>query len=135
MDIQAIESIQEMATKMVSGLGAKSYDERLEILDLWRLSKRRKMFDLIQTYKIVHGIGKIDCSIEFVGERSINARITRNQADAMNLKRKHSRLEIRKHFFTNRVVDDWNRLPSDIKNSNNVNNFKKKLVMWMKDRE
>ena len=46
---------REGATKWVNGLRNKSYDERLKILNLTTLQKRRKRGDLIETFKIVTG--------------------------------------------------------------------------------
>ena len=37
------------------------------------------------------------------------------------------RTEIRKNFFTNRVVDEWNKLPTSVKDSKTVNEFKTKI--------
>jgi hypothetical protein len=34
-------------------------------------------------------------------------------------------LEVRRHFFSNRVVETWNQLPSAMKNARNVSSFKK----------
>jgi hypothetical protein len=35
------------------------------------------------------------------------------------------RLEVRRHFFFNRVVEAWNQLPSAMKNARNMSYFKK----------
>jgi len=35
-----------------------------------------------------------------------------------------ARLEVRRNFFTNRVVEDWNRIPSTLKSSKTVKSFK-----------
>ena len=45
------------------------------------------------------------------------------------------------NFFTNRVIDQWKELPSDVKNARNVKNFKikfdglnmQKLLIFIKD--
>ena len=37
------------------------------------------------------------------------------------------RLDIRKHFFSQRVIDEWNNLPTDIIESKTVNEFKNKI--------
>ena len=34
--------------------------------------------------------------------------------------------DVRKYFFSNRVVDEWNRLPEEIIQCRTVSNFKKK---------
>ena len=54
-NIQLIENIQKRATKILPELQGFSYSERLERLKLPTLHYRRKRYDLIQLYKIVHG--------------------------------------------------------------------------------
>jgi hypothetical protein len=41
--------------------------------------------------------------------------VTRSAADPLNLKQQEARLEIRRHFFSNRVIEGWNEVPSEIK--------------------
>jgi hypothetical protein len=41
------------------------------------------------------------------------------------LRPKPVRLEVRRNFFSNRVVDSWNQIPSDMKNTKNVGIFKR----------
>ena len=42
----------------------------------------------------------------------------------MNLKKPKAKLEIRKNFFSCRVVDSWNDLPDNVKNAEDVLQFK-----------
>ena len=41
-NIEILEKVQQTATKWITGLRNKSYDERLKILKLTTLEKRRK---------------------------------------------------------------------------------------------
>jgi hypothetical protein len=34
-------------------------------------------------------------------------------------------LEVRRNFFSNRVVESWNQVPSDVKNARNAGMFKR----------
>ena len=49
---------------------------------------------------------------------------TRFMRDPLNIGKPRAHLDIRKHFFSIRVVDQWNSLPSSIKSANSVNSFK-----------
>ena len=49
---------------------------------------------------------------------------TRNAADPLNVRRQHGRLEIRKNFFTVRVTESWNQIPSKLKNIKTSKGFK-----------
>jgi hypothetical protein len=45
-------------------------------------------------------------------------------ADLLNVRPQASRLNIRKQFYSQRVVDAWNKVPTEIKISRTVNSFK-----------
>jgi len=42
----------------------------------------------------------------------------------MTLSKKRLRLDIRKHFFSQRIINQWNSLPADVVNAKTVNSFK-----------
>ena len=42
----------------------------------------------------------------------------------LNLIKPNARLEIRRNFYSNRVIDSWNRLPLDVKRATSTNQFK-----------
>ena len=46
----------------------------------------------------------------------------------LNLVRRESRTDIAKYAFSYRDVPHWNSLPGELKDINNVNSFKKRLV-------
>jgi hypothetical protein len=41
--------------------------------------------------------------------------VTRSAADPLNLRQQAARLEIRRHYFSNRVIEGRNEVPSEIK--------------------
>ena len=69
-DIDKVERVQRRVTKMIPNLRNKSYEERLEELNLFTLSHRRLRGDLIQVFKIIKGIDNMDCSKYFTIDRS-----------------------------------------------------------------
>jgi ribonuclease P/MRP protein subunit RPP40 len=132
-DIAAIENVQIKVLNMISGMSNKSYPEKLKELNIWSLEKRRVMFDIIQMYKITHKIGDINCSVQYTGSNRSGV-VTRHQIDPRNIVKERSNLELRKNFFTVRVADTWNKIPSDMKNILPEHKFKKSLKQWMNDR-
>lgn len=59
-DIKLLEDVQRWATKLVGPLRNKSYKKRLESLKLPTLSSRRFKGDLIEAYKLINNVYKID---------------------------------------------------------------------------
>ena len=51
-------------------------------------------------------------------------RATRARSGNLNLIKPNARLEIRRNFYSNRVIDSWNRLPFDVKRAASTNQFK-----------
>jgi hypothetical protein len=43
----------------------------------------------------------------------------------MNLRHQAARLEVRRNFFSQRVVENWNKVPTNIKMACTVNSFKR----------
>ena len=59
-DIECLEKVQRRATKLVKGLENKPYSERLTLLHTSFLVKRRVRGDLMQAYRIMKGIDKVE---------------------------------------------------------------------------
>ncbi len=59
-DKGVLEKIQRRAVGMVSGLKGQSYEEKLLELNLPSLEERRLQADMVQTFKIVKGIDRVD---------------------------------------------------------------------------
>jgi len=60
-DIAEIEQVQRKITKCNTGLSHLTYEKRLLSLDLPKLDTCRRYFDLIECYKILHGLTRSDC--------------------------------------------------------------------------
>jgi len=121
-DIQILEKVQQRATKCVYGIKNKTYQQRLKIPGIPSLELRRKR-DLIETYKILTGKEGVDRNQLF--QLSPNIHSTRGHH--LKLFKKPCRINVRKFFFSQRVVDVWNSLPSSVVESLSVNTFKNRL--------
>ena len=62
-DIEKLEKVQRRATKIVPALRDLPYSTRLLLLDLPTLAYRRLRGDLIQVFKIVHGIQDVERAV------------------------------------------------------------------------
>ena len=79
---------------------------------------------MTQTFKILKGVDNVDKSTWFTPASEGQVRVTRMAADPLNVRQQASRLDIRKQFYSQRVVDAWNKVTTDIKNSVTANSFK-----------
>ena len=122
-DIDCIERVQRRATKLVSGIGSKTYEERLKICKLTTLEQRRKRGDLLECFKIMNDVGNSEMRGFFCLSRDRHNVSTRGATEGL-LVPQQTRLDIRKFFFSNRVVNAWNELPLEIRDASSVNAFK-----------
>ena len=128
-DIQLIERVQHRATKCINGLHDKTYSQRLDILKLDSLYKRRSIFDLTEVFKMLHGLSPLQFSNFF----RLTGSTRSMRGHAYKLYKKHVNLDCRKYFFTNRIVNVWNSLPEAVVCCQSVAEFKRKVSSLVKD--
>ena len=124
-DINTLEQVQHRFTRMVSGMGHLTYDERLVRLGLTSLEDRRGRGDMIETYKILTRKTDVNPDTWFtpMGSRE-GAASTRATTGHLNLARRQASSEIRQNQFSVRVVQPWNSLPEAVKTQETLNLFK-----------
>ena len=123
-----IEKVQRRATKLVYNVRNLSYENRLKELKLDSIKFRRRRTDILQVYRIVHGIDNIPLDNFF----EINSD-TRTRGHNFKLKKVRINTRIRQHSFSQRTINDWNSLSEKAVNSQSLNSFKTHLSIEWKD--
>jgi hypothetical protein len=101
------------ATKLIKNIQHKTYTQRLKYLGLPSLQYRRLGADMIEIYKILNNIDKV----QYEQILPLNQTTTRG----------HSKKLYKKNTFSQRVVDEWNKIPKKVIDSQTINTFKSQL--------
>ena len=126
-DIYMLERVQRRATKMIQKLRNISYEMRLKECGLTTLETRRLRGDQIEVFKILNGYENIDRNIFFTVKEE-----RRTRGHGVTLAKKQCRLDIRKFSFSQRIVNEWNRLSADCVGASSVIIFKN--TKWLRSR-
>ena len=107
---------------MIKGLGHLSYKDKLRELGLFSLEKRRLQGHLIVACQYLKGAHRKAGEGLFVRKCGDK---TRN--NDFKVKDSRFRLDIKKKFFTQRVVRHWNRLPREAEDDPSLKALKVRL--------
>ncbi len=121
-DINQLERVQRLATRLVRGLRHVPYDERLRQLKLFSLERRRLLADLILAFTIFKGEVDLNPSEFFLRPPQAGLR-----GHTYRFLQGPSRLRRRSGAFSVRVVKYWNRLPAHLVLAPSVSILKKQL--------
>ena len=122
-NIRLLESIQRSFTRrLLSGRPTMSYTERLTYFNLDSLEFRRLKFDLVTVYKIMYGYTDLDFNKFFTFASRQSGR-----SNGLKLTLPYFKTDVRKHFFSVRIVRLWNLLPQDVVTAHSVSAFKESL--------
>ena len=121
-DKDILERVQHRFTRMIPGLARIDYKARLGVLKIWSLEERRNRADMIETFKIMKGLSAIPAHEIF--ELST---VKSTRGHTLKLAKHRCSTDLRKYFFSERVVDGWNGLDQGCVDAQTVNQFKQHL--------
>ena len=104
------------------------YHERLRSLGLPSLEYQRKRADMVQVYKILHNIDKIDKDRLFQ-----MATYSTTRGHSLKVFKRRTRLNVRASYFSQRMTDQWNAFSENIVTGPALNASKSRLNKFWKD--
>ncbi|PKU39368.1 hypothetical protein llap_10326 [Limosa lapponica baueri] len=117
--IKLLKCIQRRVTKVVKSLEGEIHKKWLRSLSLFSMLKRRLRADLIAVYNFLK-------ESSGGGDTNLLSLVTSSRTRGNGMKGKF-RLDIRKRFFTERVVGHWNWLPMEVVIAPSLSEFKEHL--------
>ena len=99
---------------------------------MWTLEERQNRQDLIEVFKMYKGFRPTRLSIDELFERDANIKGTRRHT--LRLKEIQSVRDVRRYFFSQRVVNRWNSLHQETADVSSINSLKGRLDKIRKTR-
>ena len=126
-DAKEIEKVQRRATTIIPGFQNLTYEERLRKLNITTLAYRRKRTDIIQVFRIIRQYDKIPL------DQFFNFCENDTRGHRFKMEKPFAKSSLRCNSFSVRVINDWNKLPSDVVDCLEINDFKSALETEWKD--
>ena len=111
---------------MIPELRDLSYEERLKECGLTTLETRRVSTYQFKVSKILNGYENVDTDIVFSLKKD------RTRGHEISLVKDQCRLDIRKCSFSQKTINEWNRLSAECVNASSVNMFKNKIDKYLR---
>ena len=115
-----IESVQRRALKLINGYKNILYVDRLCYSNLISLDKRRLRGDLIEIFKMSKNIETFNNMFKL---NNLNCL----RGNKFKVYKERCKLNVRKYFFNQRIVDVWSSLPNNVVCCNTLIEFKNSL--------
>ena len=128
-DAKTIEAVQRRATKLIPELKSQPYKSRLKALKLPSLFYRRKRGDMLQAYKIMNGMVRLNKEDLF-----LPSRLEQTRGHHQKIAKGKATKLIRINAFSQRIINDWNSLPVNVIKADSLNIFKNRLDDFWSDK-
>ncbi len=118
-NIKVLESVQRNFTRRLysrCNLGYQDYESRLNTLGMSSLAHRRRIADLLMCYQIM------------TSQIEIGDILSWSSHHPNRLFVDHPRVNFRRHFFSHRIMQDWNRFSNEISECRSLDSFRRLLL-------
>jgi hypothetical protein len=126
-EIESLERIQRLATRMIPELKHNCYEDRCKALNLFSLAYRRVRGDMILTYKILR-LGE-HSELRHLLELS-NTTYTRGHTCKLAVRNTEGLSHV--YRFSHRMTRTWNALPESVIETKTITEFKSRIddFLW-----
>ena len=107
---------------MVTVIKDLTYEDRLRALKLPSLTYRRRRGDMIQMYKLMNGLIRVE--IKSLVQPTTDSR---TRGHHQKVRKNRATKLARVNCFSQRVANEWNSLPKEVINAPSMNTFKNRL--------
>ena len=114
-----MEDILRRYTKRIKGFKDIEYSTRLKMLGIRSVEGRMLRSDLIEVFKMVKGFESLNCNEFFIVQQGSSTR-----GNYYKLFKKRCNSNIGANTFSNRVCNEWNKLPNCVVKTDSVLRFK-----------
>ena len=111
---------------MIPELRYLSYESHLSECGLTTIETTRLRGDQIEVFKIVNGYEDVDRNMFFKRKEG-----SRTRGHKAALAKEQCRLDTRKYSFSQRVINEWNKLPNGCFNASSVNMFNNRIDRYL----
>ena len=126
--IRSLEDVQRYYTRRISGMSTLSYWERLSVLKLQSLQRRRERYIIIYTWKIIMEMVPNDINLKFVQNKRLG---TRAVVPSLNRTASKKALTSYDNSFAVKATQLWNILPASTKTFESLDKFKVSLSTYL----
>ena len=124
-----VENVQRKFTKHIKGLHETPYEDRLNKIKLPSLEFRQLRGDMIQVFKIANNFYD-PATTHSIFDFNKNTRLRGHSLKILKQRVNKTKFA---SFFSNRVVNNWNKLPAFIVNAKTINEFKNSFDEYNKN--
>ena len=127
-DINVIEGVQRTFTSRIAGMGHMNYWERLKVLNLMSLQRRRERFIVITMWKLCNGFVPNDLKIQFrpIDRTGIKAKLPRYPRGCRS--RVLTQYDASFAYIGPKL---WNVLPKELNMVGELGKFKSRLTKFL----
>ena len=129
-EIQSVEAVQKAFTKKIGCVKELDYWDRLKVLKITSLQRRRERYIIIHIFKIINDMAPNDLHLEWYHNKRLGVKIKLPKIDCNVPKYASSLME---SSFRINGAKLWNLLPAEVNRQHLLDPFKVKLQTFLKN--